>query len=274
MRAEHAGHLVDAALQRGRRGRGIGAGVELQLELSGGRQDRRFDRHVAPGPGAIQRLQALLGVRLAEAGDEHRAHVHARGRRPRREAALEQRLEHRLELARRPGQEDQHLRPVLDPLPRRGAVAVVEHDAALDDERLAPVDRRHRDAAGREAGFEPGDDRRILDQRPADHAGDGIARHVVVGRAQAAGQDDQVGARQRVRDHAGQRVDAIADDVLGADADAEPGQAVGDRQRVGVETRRDQQLAADRHDLGRRERRQAHSHNLIANLGTPRAGRA
>ena len=141
-------------------------------------------------------------------------------------------------------------------------------------ERLPPVDRRHRDAAGREAGFEPGDDRRVLDQRPADHAGDRIARHVVVGRAQAAGQDDQVGARQRVRDHAGQRVDAIADDVLGADADAEPGQALGDRQRIGVETRRDQQLAADRDDLGRRQRRQAHNHNLIANLGTPRAGRA
>ena len=106
-------------------------------------------------------------------------------------------------------------------------------------------------------------------KRPADHAGDGVARHVVVGRAQAAGQDDQVGARQRVRDDAGQRVDAIADDVLGADADAEPGQAVGDRQRVGVETRRDQQLAADRHDLRRRERRQAHSHILIANRERP-----
>ncbi len=261
VRAEHAGHFVDAALQRRRRGGGIGASVELQLELPGGRQDRRFDRHVALGPGAIERLQALLGVRLAEAGDQHRAHVHACGRRPCREGALEQRLEHRLELARRPGQQDQHLRPMLDPLPRRGAVDVVEHHAVLDDERLPPVDRRHRDAAGREAGFESGDDGGVLDQRPADHAGDGLARHVIVGRAQTAGQDDQVGARQRVRDDAGQRIDAIADDVLGADADAEPGQAVGDRQRVGVETRRDQQLAADRHDLRRGERRQDHSHN-------------
>ena len=156
---------------------------------------------------------------------------------------------------------------MLDPLPRRGAVAVVQHDGVLDHERLAPVDRRHRDAARGEAGFEPGDDRRILNQRPPDRASDGLARHVVVGRAQAPGQHDQVGARQRVRDDAGQRVDAIADDVLGADADAEPGQAVGDGQRVGVETRRHQQLAADRHDLRRRERRQAHSHALIANLG-------
>ena len=76
-----------------------------------------------------------------------------------------------------------------------------------------------------EAGLEPGDDRRILDQRPADDAGDRVARHVVVGRPEAAGQDDQVGARQRVRDDAGERVDAIADDVLGADADAEAGEA-------------------------------------------------
>ena len=59
-------------------------------------------------------------------------------------------------------------------------------------------------------------------------------------------------------------VDAIADDVLGADADTERGEAVGDGQGVCVEARRDQQLAADRDDLGRGEGREAHSHTLIA----------
>ena len=47
----------------------------------------RSARRARPRP--IQRLQALLGVRLAEPGDEHRAHVYARGRRPCRERALE-----------------------------------------------------------------------------------------------------------------------------------------------------------------------------------------
>ncbi len=274
VRAEHAGHVVDPLLQRDRRRRGIGAGVELQFELPARGQDGRLDRHVALRPGAIERLQPFLGVRLAEAGDQHGAQVDARGRRPLREAAPQQGLEHRLQLARRSRQEDQHVRARFDPLPRRRAVGVVEHDALLDDQRLAPIDGRHRDAARGEAGLELGDDGGVLDQRPADHPGDGVARDVVVGRAEAAGQHDQVGPPHRVGDHAGQRIDAIADDVLGADADAEAGQAVGDGQRVGVEPRRHQQFAADGDDLGGGERRQAHGCVLTATPGTPTAGRA
>ena len=102
-----------------------------------------------------------------------------------------------------PGSRTSTCAPTSTHWPGRGAVAVVEHDAVLDDQRLPPVDRRHRHAARGEARLELGDDRRALDQRPADHARHGLARHVVVGRAEAAGQDDEVGARQRVGDRCG-----------------------------------------------------------------------
>ena len=149
----------------------------------------------------------------------------AGARRSSAEAAT--RVEHRLHLARRPGQQDDDgdRRPV-EQQPRGAAVRVVEHGGAARHHRLAAVDRRHAQAALREARLDLGDDRRVLVQRQAEHLGDDVARQVVVGRPEPAGEDDEVGALERLPEDRRQIGAAIADDRLGAQVDAERREAV------------------------------------------------
>ena len=61
----------------------------------------------------------------------------------------------------------------------------------------------------------------ILDEREAEHIGDGLARQIVVGRPEPAGEDDQV-----ARDDASAKTSLstcaiVADDRLGLQLDAE-----------------------------------------------------
>ena len=114
----------------------------------------------------IDRLDRLFDVRLAAAGDEQRRPVGALGCRARsRSGPSTDALEHRLQLARRAGQQDDDSRPPrLDrQQARRGAVRVVQHDRAARHLRLPPVHLRHPQAAPLEPRLDLGDDRRILD---------------------------------------------------------------------------------------------------------------
>ena len=142
--------------------------------------------------------------------------------------------------------------------PGRAAVRVVEHGRAARHHRLAPVDRRHAQPAPREPALDAGDDRRILVHRQAEHVGDDVAGQVVVGGAEAAGQDDEIGALERLAEEGRQIAAAIADDRLGAQRRCRaPASRVGEEQRVGVDPGRAEQLAADRDDLRRAQRRRS-----------------
>ena len=79
----------------------------------------------------------------------------------------------------------------------------------------------------------------------SEHARDGVARHVVFGRTEPAGDDDEIGPRQRALDDARQLADVVGDDRLEADVVADGVQPLGDEQRVGVDAKRRQHLAAD-----------------------------
>ena len=86
-------------------------------------------------------------------------------------------------------------------------------------------------------------------------AADRLACQVVVGRAETAGEHDEVGALQRRPDGDLEMRELIADDAAGDDVDAERGQPRGDHPRVRVGAAERQQFAADGNRLGTGERR-------------------
>ena len=85
--------------------------------------------------------------------------------------------------------------------------------------------------------------------RAPERLGDDVPRQVIVGRAEAAREHDEIRASKRRREDGAEVLARVSDDRLRAHADAVLGQALGDEQRVGIETRRRQQLAADGDDF-------------------------
>ena len=209
-------------------------------------------------PVRLDLAQALGDLRLRHA--EHPQRVAAQRRRPRQHLphrlGLQRRRPHRLQLARRPGQDDH------DPLPgghdqaRRGADRV-ERRRPLGHHRLLAVGLHQRllvevEALG-EAAQDLGDLRLHLlveDQLAPGEAGDDLGGQVVGGRAEAAGGDDQVHplagqeAQRRL-----EVVGAVGDDEDVGDLDPELGQAFGDPGPVAVGDPAGQDLGPGDDDL-------------------------
>ena len=80
----------------------------------------------------------------------------------------------------------------------------------------------------------------------AHDGGDGLAGEVVLGGAEAAGHDDDVGALEGDLDGAGEAVEVIADGGLVVEVDADGGQAGGEVRGVGVEDLAEEDLGAER----------------------------
>jgi hypothetical protein len=115
--------------------------------------------------------------------------------------------------------------------------------------RLAAVVVRHPHVAAGEPPLDRGDDSGIFGELQAEHFGDDLTRHVVVGRPETASQDDEVRPGERVSEQLREQLPIVADDGLGAQVDAERGEAIREEQRVRIEPRRSEQLAAHRDDL-------------------------
>ena len=94
-----------------------------------------------------------------------------------------------------------------------------------------------------EAFVERGEDGVVGVELDAERGGDGFAGEVVFGGAEAAGEDDDVGAGERDASGAGEVREVVADDGLEGDRDAEVVEAVGEVEGVGV-------LAEGRQHLG------------------------
>ena len=155
------------------------------------------------------------------------------------------RVEHRLELSGWPRQQHDDLLADLEIQPRRGAMRVRQHRRALRHHRLPPVDLRHRHAAASEALTDGVADGRVLVERALERGRHHRPRQVVVCRPEAARQDHQVTAAEGRSQHRVEVVCAIADDRLGSKQDANRTKAIGEKQRVGVEAGRGQQLGPD-----------------------------
>ena len=86
-------------------------------------------------------------------------------------------------------------------------------------------------------------------EREVEGVGDALAGEVVFGGAEAAGEDDDVGAAEGDADGGGEVVAVVADDGLEGDGDAEVVEAGGEVERVGVLAMRREHLGADGDDF-------------------------
>jgi len=124
------------------------------------------------------------------------------------------------------------------------------------DHRLAPVALGHRAtvATCSKPGAQALRDSGVLAQLPVERGRHHLTRHVIVGRAQSAREDDEVGPREGRPEQVRELLSIVAGDGLHHDVDAERVQMPGDEERVGVDTKGRQELAADRNDPGAGQR--------------------
>ncbi len=87
-------------------------------------------------------------------------------------------------------------------------------------------------------------------ERYLENAGNRVPCDVVLRRTEPTGRDDQIDVAECAGQRLRQFVDVVADDTFQADVTADRVEALGDRQRIGIDAKRRQQLAADRDDAG------------------------
>ena len=154
-------------------------------------------------------------------------------------------LENRHHLVGRPGQQ-QHLAVPLVAVEAGGrAHRVGDHFGAFDDKGLAGVDLGHDHAAAAEELLQLGDDLFPENQLPLQGRGHRLAGDVILGRAQPAAEDDQLGALAGFFDDPGEVVHVVAHHHLHVHQDPLLAQAPGHVGGVGVDAVQVEQLAAD-----------------------------
>ena len=87
-------------------------------------------------------------------------------------------------------------------------------------------------------------------QFAAGGGGDGVAREVVFGGSEAAGEDHEFDAVERFADGGGEEVAVVAHDQFAADFDAESVELVRDEEGVRVDALRGEEFRAYRDDFG------------------------
>lgn len=249
---------------------GVDPAPEPAADLVGGRAQQRLRRRLGLGRGRHPNVDAVvLGVgadvrliapgqlvqqlghrRLADAQGPDVDRADRTGGEVRRQPGQHLLLPHPPHLARHAGHRDDHRTGVADEPAGGGADRVRQQLGRGDGPGLLGVPLRHRQAAAGEEGPDPVEDGGVDDRRLADHLGDRLPRQVVVGRADAAGADDEIGVRGGVADgrHQPRQVVADLDDVEQLDPPRR--QLLGEEGGVGVGQVALDQLAADREDVG------------------------
>ena len=248
------GHLVLDGLGEGvDAGLGLGEGrlrtLKVELDFAVVREDGGLDVGVllVDGRGAV----VDRGLR-----DESHAEL-AAGEKARGKAGGEARLdlvdEHGFELFGRPGEQDNGARLGVDEgaeeLPRCAAVLVFEQDGAFEDVGLLGVVGRHGDAALGEAALKSDEGGVVAAHADAESGGGGLAGEIVLGGAEAAGEEDEVGAGERHAGGAGEVLERVADDGFEGDLNAKVVQLRGEVEGVGVLAKGCQHLRADGDDF-------------------------
>ncbi len=154
-----------------------------------------------------------------------------------------------LQFVGRSGQQDDDSRPSLEfglqPLSRRRAAGVRQHDRALQHVGLLRVVVRHLQPSLREALVHRGDDFVVALQLHAQGLGDRLAREIVLGGAKSAHEDGDVGAADCGARYGGEVLAVVAHDGLEGNADSQFIEAAGEEEGIGVLPRRGQHLRAD-----------------------------
>ncbi len=114
------------------------------------------------------------------------------------------------------------------------AVVVFEDGGAVEHVGLLGVVGRHGHLARGEALVELSEDGGVGMKLDVERGGGGFAGEVVFGGAEAAGEDDDVGAGDGDAGGAGEVGEVVADDGLEGDLNAEIVEAVGEEEGVGV----------------------------------------
>ena len=228
----------------------VRGGGEVQFDLAEHGQDCRGDGHRLSGPAAVDRLGAGIDVRLRAASDLEHAPKEAPAAAVRRHSILDRRVEHRLHLARRARQHHDAHSPVLDPQSGRGAVGVREDRGSARHHRLPAIDVGHRHAAPRKPRANVLDDGFVDLERHPEHPRQGVPGDVIFGRAKTAGADNQIDRLERRRQYPRQFVDRVADHHLQTDIAADGVEPLRDEERVRIDAKWRQHLAADGDDPG------------------------
>ncbi len=126
---------------------------------------------------------------------------------------------------------------------------VRKRGGATRHHRLSPVHFGHLQTAPGKPPRDGCGDFRILRHRQTERLGDDVSSQIVIGRPEATCQDHQVGALQRFRENGAQALAVVTDDRLAFYLDPEAREFLRDEQRVRVEPRPAQQLAADCDDF-------------------------
>ncbi len=171
----------------------------MQLDLPRSGKNRCLDGRVLVAPAGINWLHRLLDVRFRSPRHEQRRPVDALLSCPLLERPRTQFDEHRPQLARGARKQNQDSALILQQLPWRRSVRVVEHCRAAEHHRLAAIDVRHAHAPALEPLSYLLGDRKVFLERKSGHLRDGIASQIVVGRSESTGEDDEIGATKGLR---------------------------------------------------------------------------
>ena len=222
--------------------RRLGPVAHVDLDLAASQAGGDLDR-AQVHPARFDLAQALGDLRLGDA--EHAHGVGEQRRRPGEDRLHRRRLDrprpHRLQLARRPRQDDYRPLPGGDDQPRRGADRV-EGQGALRHHRLLAVGLPHRLLVEGEAPREAAQDRRDLllhllveHELAAGEAPDDLGGQVVGGRSEPARGDDQVHALGGEEAQRGfEIVRPVGDDEDLGHLDPALGQPFGDPRPVAI----------------------------------------
>ena len=129
------------------------------------------------------------------------------------------------------------------------AVFVVQDDGSVELVGLLDVIGGHGDAARGEALVQVGENGGIGMDLDAERGGCGLAGEVVFGGPEAAGEEDDVGARDGDAGGSGEVSEVVADDGLEGDLDAEVVEAGGEEEGVGVLAEGGEHLGAGSDDF-------------------------
>ena len=240
------GEGVDAGF-RFREG-GLGA-FEVELDLAIVGEDGGLDVGVL----LVDRRGAVIDGGLRDEGHaELAAGEKARGQGG-EEARFDLVGEHGLELFGRAGEQDDGARLGVDEgveeLAGSAAVFVFEQDRAFEDVGLLGVVGRHGDAALGEAALKADEGGVVAAHADAKRGGGGFAGEVVLGGAEAAGKEDEVGAGEGHAGGSGEVLERVADNGFEGDLDAEVVELRGEVEGVGVLAEGGEHLRADGDDF-------------------------
>ena len=158
-------------------------------------------------------------------------------------------FEHDAALLRRPRQHDDDLAVLLEGAAGRGARGVMEHGAALGQQRLTEIVVRQL-LAEMYIVIERVHLALVLDELHVEGTGEDLLGQVVAGRAEAAGGNDDVGALARDFHTFLQPLRVIADDGVIQHVDADLRQQLRHVARVGIRDVAEQQLGSHGNYLG------------------------